>query len=322
VDRTILGRTGLEVSVLGLGTGGHSRVGQRSGLSKAQSADLVRAALDLGINVVDTAQAYGTEDIVGDALQGVRDRAVLSTKIRLERQDSAASGEDLIDGAELRRRLEESLARLRTDRIDVLYLHGVRPGQYAHCRAELLPALQDLQRQGKVRFLGISESFGTDAAHEVLSDAVADGAWDVLMVGLNLVNHSALRSVLPAAARANLGMVCMYAVRGALADSAAAAKLVRVLVEQGEVDGQKVDGADPLNFLVEDGSARSLPEAAYRFAGHHAPGMHVVLTGTGRLAHLKANAAALSRGPLPASVVRRIHDIFGGVTTATGDPVE
>ena len=76
-----LGRTGLKVSVAGLGCGGHSRLGQRTGKTKDESVRLVRHALELGINVIDTAEVYGTETIVGEALQNVaRDEVVLSTK--------------------------------------------------------------------------------------------------------------------------------------------------------------------------------------------------------------------------------------------------
>ena len=81
MQTTILGRTNLTVSRMGLGAGGHSRIGRNVGLTDAQSADLVRRALDHGVNFIDTAEGYGTEAIIGQALQG-RDRSsvVLSTK--------------------------------------------------------------------------------------------------------------------------------------------------------------------------------------------------------------------------------------------------
>lgn len=81
MQTTILGRTNLTVSRMGLGAGGHSRLGRNAGRTDAQAADLVRRALDHGVNFIDTAEGYGTEAIVGQALQG-RDRTsvVLSTK--------------------------------------------------------------------------------------------------------------------------------------------------------------------------------------------------------------------------------------------------
>src|SRR5882672_2608160 len=78
---TTLGRTGLKVSVAGLGCGGNSRIGQGAGLSTAQSVALVREALDLGVNLIDTAEGYGTEEIVGEAIKGrPRDSVIVSTK--------------------------------------------------------------------------------------------------------------------------------------------------------------------------------------------------------------------------------------------------
>jgi len=78
---TTLGRTGLRVSSLGLGCGGPSRVGQRIGSTEAESVTIVKEALDAGINFFDTAEAYRTEEIVGQAIRGIdRDAVVLSTK--------------------------------------------------------------------------------------------------------------------------------------------------------------------------------------------------------------------------------------------------
>ena len=80
MQRTTLGRTGFEVSVAGLGCGGYSRLGQAYGASVSESEALIAAALDLGVNFVDTAPAYRTENIVGRALRGRRESAVVSTK--------------------------------------------------------------------------------------------------------------------------------------------------------------------------------------------------------------------------------------------------
>src|SRR5262245_20286570 len=81
MDYTTLGRTGLKVSVAGLGCGGNSRIGLGTGLTEAQSVALVREALDLGVNFLDTAAAYETEPIVGKAIKGrPRESIVISTK--------------------------------------------------------------------------------------------------------------------------------------------------------------------------------------------------------------------------------------------------
>ena len=80
MDYTTLGRTGLRVSVAGLGAGGNSLLGARQGLSRSQSVELVHKAFDLGVNFIDTAPNYGTEELVGDALASRRrDAIVVST---------------------------------------------------------------------------------------------------------------------------------------------------------------------------------------------------------------------------------------------------
>lgn len=76
-----LGRTGLKVSVAGFGAGGKSKLGQSQGASRADSIALVQAAMDQGVNFLDTAAVYGTEEIIGEAVRGQRDKIVISTKL-------------------------------------------------------------------------------------------------------------------------------------------------------------------------------------------------------------------------------------------------
>src|SRR6185503_4780216 len=85
MDYTTLGRTGLRVSVAGLGTGGFSRMGLKSGKTEDESARLIHEAVDLGVNFIDTAQNYGTEGVVGKALKTIpRDKVVIATKAQFK----------------------------------------------------------------------------------------------------------------------------------------------------------------------------------------------------------------------------------------------
>src|SRR5580693_7964008 len=89
---TTLGRTGLRVSVAGLGTGGFSRMGLKSGKTEDESARLILDAVDLGVNFIDTAPPYGTEGVVGKALKSVRrDQVVVATKAFIHRNDEWSS---------------------------------------------------------------------------------------------------------------------------------------------------------------------------------------------------------------------------------------
>ena len=146
-----LGGTGLRVSTHCLGTMMFGAWGERDG---DECVRIIHAAIDAGINFVDTADIYsegGSEEIVGKALKGRRDEAVLATKVH------GAMGPGINDQGNSRlwimREVEESLRRLGTDHIDLYQIH--RPERYTHIE-ETLGALTDLQRQGKVRYFGSS----------------------------------------------------------------------------------------------------------------------------------------------------------------------
>ena len=305
-----LGRTNSEVSVAGLGCGGHSRLGMARGQDVHHAARIVRRALDLGVTFIDTARAYGTEEAVGLGIAGRREEVFLSTKA------SPGWGETLATAAELTESLEGSLKRLGTDHVDVFHLHGVRPGNYDHCAAELVPELKRQQAAGKIRHLGITEQFGGDTGHEMLPRALSDDAFDVIMVGFNLVNPSARGRVFPLTLKHDVGTLIMFAVRRQLSDPAALREAVAGLVQRGEVDGGAIDADDPLGFLREH--ADSMVEAAYRFCRHE-PGAQVILTGTGEIAHLEENLKAIQGPPLPEAVQSRLAAIFGRVDSVSGN---
>ena len=313
LPRVPLGGTGLVVSAAGLGCGGHSRLGQRHGATFDESVAVVRTALDLGIDLIDTARAYGTEEIVGAALEGRRDQVVVSTKSQVGRQDRPP-----IDAAGLRESVELSLRRLRTDRVDIFHLHGVPLALYDHCREELVPELLRLRDEGKIRFLAISEQFGADTGHAMLQVAVEDDCWDVMMVGFHLLNPSARARVFRATRAKGIGVLIMFAVRRALSNPDELRRVVADLVERGEVERDDVDLDDPVGFLLGDGGASSVVEAAYRFACHE-PGADVVLTGTGNVDHLTENVASLSMPPLPPHALARLDRLFGRVDSVSGN---
>lgn len=312
MDTVVLGRTGLTVSVAGLGCGGHSRLGQATGSTERESEDLVRHALDLGVTYVDTAAAYGTEGIVGRALAGRRDGVVLSTKAGPEARGGP------ISAAELRQSLERSLRELRTDVVDVFHLHGVGAEIYPHCRDVLVPELLALRDEGALRHLALSERFGADPGHEMLPLALADDCFDVVMVGFNLLNPSARDRVLPLTRERGVGVEVMFAVRRALSHPDELRKVAAQLVEDGYVAGSALDPDDPLGFLVHDGGAASVVDAAYRFVRHE-PGCHVVLTGTGNPAHLEQNLASIGRPPLPPADLERLRALFGHLDHLSGN---
>lgn len=313
MQKTTLGRTGLQVSVAGLGGGGPAQLGQRdSRLTGDESVALVRRALDLGVNFIDTAESYLTEEVIGRAVgEFGRDGIVLATKKSTWHGTWREPGPN-ITADELLAGLDASLRRLGADHVDVYQLHAVMASRYPHAVEELVPAMLKARDAGKIRFLGVTEEFIRDPGHEMLQLALADDCWDTMMVGYNLVNQSARERVLAPAGDRGVGTLIMFAVRRALSRPPMLRELAEQLVAEGYVDVRELDLSDPLGFLTAPGVADTLPEAAYRFC-RHTPGVSVVLTGTGNVAHLERNLQSIQGPSLPGDVLARVRDLFAGV---------
>ncbi|WP_341024207.1 aldo/keto reductase [Brevundimonas diminuta] len=150
-----LGRNGPEVSAVGLGCMGMSAF--YGAADEAQSIAVIHRALDLGVTLFDTAEMYGphtNEVLVGKALKGRRDEAFIATKFGINRQPD---GSAVTDGspANVRRAVEGSLSRLGVDHIDLYYQHRIDPNTPIE---ETVGAMAELVKEGKVRFLGLSEA--------------------------------------------------------------------------------------------------------------------------------------------------------------------
>jgi aryl-alcohol dehydrogenase-like predicted oxidoreductase len=308
-----LGRTGLNVSVVGLGTGGPSRLGLANGRSVDSIVKFVEYGLDQGINLIDLGATYGTDKIVAKAIGKRRHAVVLSAKAvlgphiwmlegtRTASRVSARLGETtsfVTSGRVIEKRLDASLRRLKTDYFDIFSLHGVTPGQYAAAFERLLPSLLRLKESGKIRSVGITESFGRDPRHTMLARAAASGSFDAIMIGLNVVNHTG--SPIAAEARENgAGVMAMYPLRP-LRNQASVDSLLR---ESGA-------GMAEVTALLGAHGVGTLEEAAMRFCRHHS-GADIVLTGTGNSHHLDANISAAMAGPLPEPLAAQLRRIFG-----------
>jgi len=305
MDYKPLGNTGLTVSVAGLGCGGNSRLGLGRGASVDECVAVVRTAIDLGVNFLDTAEAYGTEAIVGAAIRSYdRDKLVISTKALL-----GASG----TAEEVTRRVEAALKRLGLDYVDIFHFHAVNPAAYDHHRNVLAPALVKLKEQGKVRHIGITETGPNDPEQKMLTRAIQDDPWEVIMLAYSLMNQGARRKVFPTTQRRGIGTLLMFVVRNIFSNAAYRRDIAARLVEQGQLDASLLSDGDPLGFLVAEGAAESITDAAYRYARHER-GADVILFGTGNKAHVKDNVDSILRPPLPSSIVERLHASFGHLT--------
>jgi aryl-alcohol dehydrogenase-like predicted oxidoreductase len=304
---TTLGRTGLRVSVAGLGCGGSSRLGTRSGKTEAEAVALVRRAIDLGVNFLDTAAAYDTEAIVGAAIRDLpRDRVVIATKAQIRREGRLLAAQEVIDS------LDHSLRTLGTDYLDLFQLHGVPPAAYDRAIEQLVPALQGEQAKGKFRHLGITETAPNDPQHLMLQRAAQDGCWQAVMLAFHIMNQRARESVFPLTRENRVGTLLMFVVRSIFSVPGRLREDLRKLAAEGRVPAWLAEREQPLDFLIHEGGATSVIDAAYRYARHE-PGADVVLFGTGDVAHLESNIASILKPPLPAADVARLNELFGAL---------
>ena len=132
------------------------------------------------------------------------------------------------------------------------------------------------------------------------------------MLGFSMMHQNAKNHILPRTREKGVGTLCMFAVRNIFSKPDVLKKTFEDLAAEGKVPAALAAEKNPLAFLVHEGGAQSVTDAAYRFARYQ-PGIDVVLFGTGNVAHLKANIASILRPPLPAADVKKLRDLFGGL---------
>lgn len=194
-----LGCQGLEVSALGLGCMGMS---QSYGVpDDRESIATLHRAIELGVTFLDTAEAYGpftNEALLGRAIEGRRDRVVLATKFGFRFDGGRTVGTDSRP-EHIREVTEVSLRRLRTDRIDLLYQHRVDPTVPIE---DVVGAMADLVREGKVRFLGLSE-----AGEATIRRAHAVHPISALQSEYSLWERNLERDIIPVLHELGIGLV-------------------------------------------------------------------------------------------------------------------
>jgi aryl-alcohol dehydrogenase-like predicted oxidoreductase len=242
MEHRALGRTGLTVSLLGLGT---VKLGRREGVrypadfrlpDDRSAASLLDLAKDLGMNLIDTAPAYGSSEArLGKLLRRSRDHWLIATKVG-EEFSRGRSRFDFSPTA-VETSVARSLARLRTDRLDIVLIHS--DGRDRQILEELgtLDALKDLKRRGLIRAVGISHKT-VDGAER----AVALGC-DVIMATLNRDDVSQLPAIRAAAAAG-----CGVLVKKALASGHAPADSLRLAAAEPSVSSVVVGTIDPAHL--------------------------------------------------------------------------
>jgi aryl-alcohol dehydrogenase-like predicted oxidoreductase len=255
-----------------------------------EQADLVlRAALDGGINYIDTSIDYGlSEERIGTTLASRRSEFYLASKCGCavgqlpgERADHVFTRDNIVAG------VEQSLKRLRTDYLDVVQFHA-SPSQSTLEQEGGLDALLDLRRQGKMRFVGISGVLPN------LPEQIQMGVFDVFQIPYSAVQPEHEQLISDAAAAGGGTVIRGGVVKGSLATDK------QGVSPRGLADGepQQLWERARLDDLL-DGATRN--EFVLRYTLSH-PDLHTTIVGTANLEHLAANLSAARKGPLPPDI--------------------
>jgi aryl-alcohol dehydrogenase-like predicted oxidoreductase len=289
-----LGRTGLQVTMLGYGAMELRGAPRARDITDNQAETILNAVLDSGINYIDTSVDYGlSEERIGRYISHRRDNYFLASKCgclvgappapRGQRSPHLFTRENIVAG------VEQSLARMKTDYLDVVQFH-ISPSRQTLEENGAVEALLELRAAGKVRFIGMSGTL----PH--LRDHIAMGVFDVFQIPYSAVEREHETAISEAAA-AGAGIV----IRGGAAKGAPATeKQTGMQWDRWQrahiVD--LLDGATPVEFIL-------------RFTFSH-PDMHTTIVGTVNPAHLQSNLDALRKGLLPPGVYaeakRRLTD--------------
>jgi aryl-alcohol dehydrogenase-like predicted oxidoreductase len=318
VDQRLLGRTGVSVSPLCLGT---MMFGPWGNADRADSVRIIHRALDAGINVVDTADVYSdgvSEEIVGEALQGRRDDVVLATKFFVP----MGEGPNQRGGSRLwiMREVENSLRRLRTDHIDLYQVHRPSPDTDVE---ETLGALTDLVRQGKVRYIGSSsypasqivEAQWASRERNLERFVTEQPPYSILVRGIE-------EDVLPTTQRYRMGTLTYSPLSGGWLsgawgrDSSPTSPVRQRLAARFDMalpeNQRKLDVVEELSKLADD-AGLTLIELAIGFVINH-PGVTSAIIGPRTMEQLESQLPAAGVA-LDAEVLDRIDELVApGVT--------
>lgn len=299
LERRKLGKTGLEVTLLGLGGLFVSKVGGPF----EQASQAIHYALKQGINYIDTAPGYlDSEEVLGKALKDVTAPLVLSTKL---------GGRPMPFHPQDRKELEYSFSeslRLLGRPVDILMIHEPdRPGQYdwwsdkEHFRGPVLDYIEELKAQGIIKAIGL----GGTTAYE-LARIIRTGYFDVVLTAFNysLLWREAEIEVLPAAVEQGMGIII-----GSPLQQGALARRYDDQIESGApwLSKPRREQYRALYRLLDE-LEMPITELALRFVISN-PNITTTLSGARSVVELEQNLAAVAKGPLPAEVLARLDEI-------------
>jgi aryl-alcohol dehydrogenase-like predicted oxidoreductase len=295
MEQRTFGRTGLRVSVLGFG-------GAPIGFLKTDRdrvANILRFLLDHGVNLIDTAASYeGSEEVIGETIGSRRDQFVLVSKCG--RKVPGVEGEDW--SADLiARTVDQSLRRLKTDRLDVMLLHSCELDVLQ--KGEALAALVKARQQGKIRFAGYSGDNDNAAYAAGLSDVA------VIETSINLADQANVAKVLPVARRHNVGVIAKRPIANAAWKDPAKQPGMYQSYAKPYTERLQEMAIQPAEVGVSGPPEQAWPELALRFTLSF-PEVHSAIIGTTNPENAKQNLSAAAKGPLTADAVAKVRAAF------------
>lgn len=287
IERRVLGRTGLSVTVLGFGAMDLGGPPAANEISDDDAGRVLNTVLDCGINLIDTAVCYGTSEArIGKAISHRRKEFVLATKCGCV-PGQPMSAPHINSAANIRAGVEHSLRTMRTDYLDIVQFHhslNKKSWEIDGALSELLK----MKAEGKLRFIGVSGVFPN------LIEQVDSGVFDVFQVPYSAVQREH-ENIITKASETGAGII----IRGAVARGAPLDWNKRYYMMSGEEMSGRWDGAQ-LDDLME-GMHRM--EFMLRFA-LALPALDTAIVGTKNVDHVRDNVAAALKGPLPEDVVK------------------
>ena len=296
LPRATLGRTGLEVSRLGYGAMELRGLEHFPRLSDQEASELLNSVLDHGINYIDTSPDYGySEDTIGKHIAHRRDEFFLASKCGcpIEPVDVAYQNRrpHSFTRENIRAGVEQSLTRMKTDRLDVVQFH-LSPSRTVLEQNDSIAELEALRQAGKVRFIGMSGTIPELAEH------IEMGVFDVFQIPYSLLEreHGELMS---AAAQSGAGVVVRGGVaRGVFVKDESIIDEYPEFLRPGFRFRRRLWQEAAIDELLEDMTPM---EFTLRFTLSH-PAMTTTIVGTAKSAHLDSNVAAAAKGALPQSL--------------------
>jgi aryl-alcohol dehydrogenase-like predicted oxidoreductase len=272
-----LGRTGLKVSEIGLGTSQTFRI------PASEDEDLCRRivneALDRGINFFDTAPSYGeSEKTLGRVLAPRRAEAIIATKVGAP------------DAKTARESIERSFERLGVDTIDLMQIHSLKAWR------EVTPVIEEYRSKGRVRFIGLTTR--DPSKHPQMMEAMRTGAYDTVQIMYSLAERTCTEELLPLATEMNIGVIILRALLGLLAPDI-------LTTEAGPESLHAANERGAFDFMKPLGAATP-GQALLKYVLAH-PAVSTIIPATSKVERIAENVAASGGEALPPEALRKLE---------------